>query len=77
MAATLEALKLRLADLKTARDSGVLTVRHGDTMTTFRSMGEIQTGIYALSRDIAELEGVITGQRLRRPRYIVQTSKGY
>jgi len=48
----------RLAALKAARDSGVLTVRHGDTSTTFRSLDEIE-------RIIAVLETQVNGRGIR------------
>jgi aspartate aminotransferase-like enzyme len=48
----------RLAALKAARDSGVLTVRHGDTSTTFRSLAEIE-------RIIAVLEPQVNGRGIR------------
>lgn len=48
----------RLAALKRARDSGVLTVRHGDTSTTYRSLDEIE-------RIISALEVQVNGRGIR------------
>lgn len=64
-------LSARLETLKKARDSGVLQVRHGDTMTTFRSLSELES-------IIADLEGQISGASTprRRIRYLFQSGKG-
>jgi hypothetical protein len=62
----------RLAAVKKSRDTGVLTVRHGDQQTTFRSMAEIESIIAALEREIAGLQGTA----VRGPRYIYQSGKG-
>lgn len=62
----------RLAALKKARDSGVLTVKHGEEMVTYRSLSEIE-------RIIAELEGEIAGlagTSRRRVNYVFQSGKG-
>jgi hypothetical protein len=64
-----QALLLQLSALKNASRSGVLTVRHGDTSTTFRSLGEIE-------RAIAAMEAELSPPRRRGPRYITQLSKG-
>lgn len=61
----------RLAALKKARDSGALIVKHGETMTTFRSLSEIERIIAELESEIA---GLVTPQR--RIRYIFQSGKG-
>jgi hypothetical protein len=66
----------RLAALKRARDSGVLTVRHGDTLTTFRTLAEIESIISSLESDLAAAAaGGGAGGRVRL-RYPRQTSKG-
>lgn len=62
----------RLTALKKARDTGVLTVNHGDTSTTFRSISEIERIIAALSNEIASLAGTSR----RSARYIRQGGKG-
>lgn len=62
----------RLTSLRKARDSGVLSVRHGESATTFRTMAEIESIIAALEREIAGLEG----NNARSPRYIYQSGKG-
>lgn len=61
-----------LAALKTARNSGVLTVRHGETLTTYRSLAEIDSIIAKIEAEIA----ADAGQRRRRVNYFVQTGKG-
>jgi hypothetical protein len=60
----------RLADLRAARDAGVLMVRHGDTSTTFRSLAEMEQII----ADLERRTGVTTGHK--RLRYIMQPRKG-
>ena len=66
-----------LAALQRARASGVLSVRHGDTMTTFRSLSEIDSIIRSLSAGVVgaggDPLGGKPGPRLRYPR---QTTKG-
>jgi biopolymer transport protein ExbD len=62
-----------LDDLKRARASGVLVVKHGDTTTTYRSVDEITKAISELEGDIAKA----AGRRRRRVRYVSQRSKGY
>jgi hypothetical protein len=39
--------------LKTAMASGVLTVRHGETTTTFRSLAEMQKQLSIMESDVA------------------------
>jgi hypothetical protein len=58
----------RLASIERARDSGVLTVRHGDTQTTFRTLAEMDEIIYRLRR---EIYGINQTKRLR-----ILTTKG-
>lgn len=65
-------LTARLVALKKARDTGVLTVRHGDDSTTFRSVEEIERIIAALEIEIADLGGTTR----RRVRYPYQSDKG-
>lgn len=48
--------------LKTAMASGVLTVRHGETMTTFQSLAEMQK---QLERMEAEVSGATNTPRRR------------
>jgi hypothetical protein len=59
----------QLAALKKAKASGVLTVHHGDTSTTFRSLAEIDSIIRSLEAD------AVTSPRPRL-RYAVQLTKG-
>lgn len=60
----------RLAALKVARDSGVLTVKHGETSTTYRSLSEINSLIRQLEGEVA---GAVVGPRTS---YIYQLGKG-
>lgn len=57
------------AELEKAIASGVLTVRHGDTMTTFRSLDEMQRILDGLQQQ--------AGTTRTRVRYVWQTSRGY
>jgi hypothetical protein len=65
-----------LADLQKARASGVLSVRHGDTMTTFRSLAEIDAIIRSLTAGVVSGGGVVAGgvatPRLRYPRQVTK-----
>jgi len=62
--------EIRLTALKAARDSGVLTVKHGETSTTYRSLNEINALIRQLE---GEVSGTVVGPRVS---YIWQTGKG-
>lgn len=66
-------LETRLEALKRAYHTGVLTVRHGETTTTYRSLSEMESIIQSLESEIDTLSGA---DRPRRVRYIKQTSKG-
>lgn len=70
--ATTSELQTRLEALKKARDTGVLTARQGDNLTTFRSLSEIERTIAALENEIAAAGGTSR----RRVRYAYQSSKG-
>lgn len=61
-----------LAALKAARNSGVLTVKHGDTLTTYRSLSEIERIIAAIEASI----GTTAGTRVSRVRPLYQSGKG-
>lgn len=62
----------RLEKLKKARDTGVLTVKHGETLTTFRTLAELERIIATLEGDIAAAGGTAK----RRLRYMFQSGKG-
>jgi peptidoglycan hydrolase CwlO-like protein len=62
----------RIEKLKAARDTGVLTVKHGETLTTFRSLAEIEATIAKLESDLAAANGTSK----RRVRYMYQSGKG-
>jgi len=70
--ASLATLQARLETIDAAIASGVLTVRHGETSTTFRSMSEMLAARALLVKQIAELEGT-TRTRIR---YAYQSGKG-
>lgn len=63
---------IRLELLKKARDTGVLSIRHGDTTTEFRSLDEIEKIIAVLEGNLG-----ITSTRRRRLKYAYQSDKGY
>lgn len=63
----------RLEALKKARDTGVLTVKHGETLTTFRSLAEIERIIKQLESDLA----AAGGSPRKRLRYAYQSGRGY
>lgn len=65
-------IETRLEALKKARDTGVLTVKHGETLTTFRSLSEIEKIIAKLEGDLAEANGTTR----KRVRYMYQSGKG-
>lgn len=63
-------LQARITAIRKARDSGVLILRHGDEMTQFRSLAE-------MDKIIADLEAELTGRTRPRVSYVRQDSKGY
>lgn len=63
-------LESRIAALRKARDSGVLIVRHGDELTQFRTLAE-------MDKILAGLEDELSGRTRPRVSYIEQSSKGY
>jgi hypothetical protein len=72
MADSLADKQARLDALLKMRDSGVLSVRHGDTSTVFRSLNELLAAIAALEGEIAGIGGTL----VRRIRYPYQSGKG-
>jgi hypothetical protein len=72
MAMTEAQLQARIDAIRSARDTGALIVRHGDTQTQFRSLIE-------MNQIIADLEGQLStlqGKTRNRVSYIRQTCKG-
>ncbi|WCR05240.1 hypothetical protein JHX88_09955 [Paracoccus saliphilus] len=65
-------MQQRLEALLEARDSGALTVRHGDKSVTYRSDSEMAAAIASLEDRISAAQGL-------RPSRIIypRTSKGY
>lgn len=70
--ATLATLQTRLETLDASIASGVLTVKHGDTLTTFRSMSEMLDARALLVKQI----GILDGTARTRVRYAYQSGKG-
>lgn len=70
--ASLATLQARLEALDAAIVSGVLTVKHGETLTTFRSMKEMLQARDLLLEQIADANGVTR----TRVRYAYQSCKG-
>lgn len=73
MALTESQLQQRIAAIRAARDSGVQSVRHGDTQTIWRSLADVNEIIASLENQLAKLQG----RKRSRVNYITQTSKGY
>lgn len=59
--------ELILVETRTARDSGVLSVRHGETSTQFRSLSEMDKIIAKMERRKANAADGTTRQRLYYP----------
>jgi len=51
-------LEQQLVTLKQARASGVLRVRDGDTDVIYRSVGELNTAIAAVTRELQQRRGL-------------------
>lgn len=63
-------IQARLTALRAARDTGVLTVRHGDTSIQYRSLAEIERTISVLESSL------LPGKKASRVRYPMQFRKG-
>lgn len=59
----------RIASLEAAVGSGLLNVRHGDTSTTFQTIGE-------MNKAIENLKAQLGTRRRSRVRYVYQAGKG-
>ena len=73
MALSESQLQIRIDALRKARDSGVLMVRHGDELTQFRTLAEMDKILADLEADLATTQGT----KKSRVRYISQSDKGY
>ncbi|MFL9499220.1 phage head-tail joining protein [Rhodopseudomonas palustris] len=73
MALTAAQIEERIAQIRAARDSGVLIVRHGDAQSTFRSLAEMNAIIADLQSQLA----AVTGAKRPRVNYLRQGSRGY
>jgi len=63
--ATADQLTARIEVLKAARASGVLSVRHGENMTTFRSVEEMNMAIALDEQELESLGGLKPVRRYR------------
>lgn len=72
MAHDLAYWQARVDLLENAITSGSLSVRHGDTQLTYRSLDELRFALNFAQGKIKALDG--TGGR--KPGYVLQTSKG-
>lgn len=54
---TLEQLKSQREALQTARFNGVLTIKAGDKLVTYKSDAELQAALADMDREIARQEG--------------------
>ncbi len=70
---TADEIKSRIERLRQAINSGVLTIQHGDTRTTYRSQAEMERALRALNIELARAE---RRDRRRRPGYVYQRGKG-
>lgn len=74
MADSAQTIETKLTAIRNARDSGVLTVKHGDELTTFRTLEEMNSIIRDLEGKLADASGTARRSRIRYPR---QCTKGY
>lgn len=74
MALNAAQIQARIDSLRTARDSGVLIVRHGDTSTQFRSLEEMSAIIADLEGQLGTVNGTV---RRSRVSYIRQNTKAF
>lgn len=58
-------LNARKAQLEKAMASGVLSVRHGETQTTFRSYAEMERALAEVNRQLADNAGTAKPRTLR------------
>jgi hypothetical protein len=73
VALTVLQLQERIAAIRSARDSGVLIVRHGDTSSQFRSLEEMNAIIRELEKELDAAQDVSPRKRVS---YIQQSCKG-
>ncbi|RWQ12352.1 phage head-tail joining protein [Mesorhizobium sp.] len=65
-------ITIRLEKLKALRDTGVRTVKHGETLVENRPLAEIEKIIGQLEKELATAAGTAK----RRLRYMYQIGKG-
>jgi hypothetical protein len=74
MTATADDIQARIDALQKARDAGVLEIRHGMDITTFRSHQEMNAVLQSLKAQLAAIQGVTPRSRVN---YIEQRSAGF
>jgi flagellin-like hook-associated protein FlgL len=70
---TADQIRERISGLRQAIDSGVLTIEHADTRTTYRTLNEMERVLSALKADLVVVEG---RRQRRRGVYVTQIGKG-
>ncbi|TIV09034.1 MAG: hypothetical protein E5V74_07745 [Mesorhizobium sp.] len=65
-------INTRLENLKKVRDTGVQTVKHGEALSTFRPLSEIEKIVGTLEQEKAAADG----KSRKRVRLMFQSSKG-
>jgi hypothetical protein len=73
MALTATDIQTRIDQLQKVRDSGTLTLRHGDTQTTFRSLDELNRTLQDLYRQL----NAVNGTKRSKVNYVKQRTKGF
>ncbi|RWC25895.1 MAG: hypothetical protein EOS27_26965 [Mesorhizobium sp.] len=63
----------RIEKLKALRDTGVKTVKHGETLAENRPLAEIEATLASLEKELAAANGTSK----RRLRYAYQSGRGY
>lgn len=73
MALTAADIQARIDQLQKVRDSGVLTMKHGDTLTTFRNLDELNRALQDLYRQL----NAVNGTKRSKVNYIKQRTRGF
>lgn len=70
--ASASTIQTRIDAIEKALATGVLTVRHGETTTTYRSLEEM----LKIRADLEDQLAIANGTTRRRLRYVYQSGKG-
>jgi hypothetical protein len=73
MALTAQQIQSRITAIRKARDSGVYSVTHSGTTTTFRSLADMNAIIAELEAQLATVNGT---PKKARVSYVQQSTKG-